>query len=363
MSQQPGASSADFARQLLTPRERVVLLAVGQRLTNGEIADTLKLSKRTVESHIAALFAKFGVRKRLDLIALAPIDTEESAPAHLAGINGLLWREVTQLRKQARESRMTARAYTTVNQAAGVMFERYGLPDLMAALRMLHTVARRHGLDVTEVAGALLTAPRPENRGPWFAEREWRRGPELTFLPEEVPDFSRVLNAAVDAAMACADGDRSDLQLSSSGPRRGLDLLASRGFSTAFVTQFAFVDARPVDGKTTACALALSRKESVSIPDVTSSAIFAPTALRTLEAERVRTVHSTPMATAGQGKCIGVLSIHRARPGRVPNRATQAELGRIAGQTGAWVTWQRRTARLHALEDLHERAGGYPATG
>ena len=158
-------------------------------------------------------------------------------------------------------------------------------------------------------------------------------------------------------------GDRSDLQLSSSGPRRGLDLLASRGFSTAFVTQFAFVDARPVDGKTTACALALSRKESVSIPDVTSSAIFAPTALRTLEAERVRTVHSTPMATAGQGKCIGVLSIHRARPGRVPNRATQAELGRIAGQTGAWVTWQRRTARLHALEDLHERAGGYPATG
>src|SRR5215469_12871322 len=104
MTRSDGPAPAEFARSLLTPRERTVLLAVGQRLTNGEIADTLKVSKRTVESHIASLFAKFGVQKRLDLIALAATDTDDAPPAALVGTNNLMWRELTQLREQLREA-------------------------------------------------------------------------------------------------------------------------------------------------------------------------------------------------------------------------------------------------------------------
>lgn len=365
MSERSDGSSVEFARSLLTPRERTILLAVGQRLTNGEIADTLKVSKRTVESHIASLFAKFGVQKRLDLIALAATDTDDSPPAGLVGSNALMWRELTQLRVRLRESRAMAQAQITLSQALGVLFERYRLPDMTAASRLLHGVAMRHELDVLDVAGALLVAPRPDDEGSWFPDRGPRRGPELSFLPEPPTTVSQVLDAAVEASMACADCEQADLQLSSSsGERHGLDLVTSRGFSTAFVRNFAFVDGEVAERNTTACAIALSTQESVSVPDVTRSDIFAPTALETLAAERVRAVHSAPMvAETGDnaGDCVGVLSTHHDRAGRVPSSATRGELARIAAQTGDWLAWQRRTTRLTALADLHEQAGRYPA--
>ena len=55
----------------LTPRERDVLTAVAARLSNQEIADHFTLSKRTVEHHLSALYAKLGVSTRRDLIAAA----------------------------------------------------------------------------------------------------------------------------------------------------------------------------------------------------------------------------------------------------------------------------------------------------
>jgi len=55
----------------LSPREVEVLVAIGRRLTNAEIARELFISVRTVESHIASLRRKLGVDRRSRLIAIA----------------------------------------------------------------------------------------------------------------------------------------------------------------------------------------------------------------------------------------------------------------------------------------------------
>ncbi|MFK0244078.1 ATP-binding protein [Amycolatopsis azurea] len=55
----------------VSPRERDVLLAVADRLTNAEIAERLFVSVRTVESHVSALLRKLGARDRRELVGLA----------------------------------------------------------------------------------------------------------------------------------------------------------------------------------------------------------------------------------------------------------------------------------------------------
>jgi DNA-binding CsgD family transcriptional regulator len=56
--------SADPAPAGLTPREVEVLRLLAQRLTDKEIAETLFLGPRTVQSHVAHIFAKLGVANR-----------------------------------------------------------------------------------------------------------------------------------------------------------------------------------------------------------------------------------------------------------------------------------------------------------
>jgi DNA-binding CsgD family transcriptional regulator len=73
----PGAPPETLAPVLsahafgLTPREREVLALLCQRLTDPEIAARLFLSPRTVESHVARIFAKLDVTNRRDAVALA----------------------------------------------------------------------------------------------------------------------------------------------------------------------------------------------------------------------------------------------------------------------------------------------------
>ncbi|MDQ3694918.1 MAG: LuxR C-terminal-related transcriptional regulator [Chloroflexota bacterium] len=67
----PAAAAAPAARFGLTRREREVLALLCQRLTDPEIAARLFLSPRTVESHVARIFAKLDVTNRRDAVALA----------------------------------------------------------------------------------------------------------------------------------------------------------------------------------------------------------------------------------------------------------------------------------------------------
>ena len=61
----------DQAVEKLSPREREVLRLIALGHTNAEIADALRLSLRTVESHRAHIQAKSGRTSRAELVDLA----------------------------------------------------------------------------------------------------------------------------------------------------------------------------------------------------------------------------------------------------------------------------------------------------
>jgi DNA-binding NarL/FixJ family response regulator len=54
----------------LSRREQEVLSGLLENLANKEVADRLHISERTVKFHVSNLLAKFGVRRRADLILL-----------------------------------------------------------------------------------------------------------------------------------------------------------------------------------------------------------------------------------------------------------------------------------------------------
>lgn len=62
-----GRSQADG----LTPRELEVIKLIAEAHTNREIAETLKLAEKTVESHRANVLAKLGMRDRVELARYA----------------------------------------------------------------------------------------------------------------------------------------------------------------------------------------------------------------------------------------------------------------------------------------------------
>ena len=71
-SERPLPRSASTASTFdLTPRERDVLGYLIEGMTDREIADVLFISPRTVQSHLARLFAKLGVNTRTAAVTVA----------------------------------------------------------------------------------------------------------------------------------------------------------------------------------------------------------------------------------------------------------------------------------------------------
>jgi two-component system, NarL family, nitrate/nitrite response regulator NarL len=79
------ARVAAAAAAMLTPRELDVVQLVAVGLTTRQIASRLNVSPRTVETHIAKLYDKFGVRTRIQAIqraaALGLVDLSASPSA------------------------------------------------------------------------------------------------------------------------------------------------------------------------------------------------------------------------------------------------------------------------------------------
>jgi len=67
-----GPAPADDGRlDVLTPREREILVAIGEGLTNDELAARFYLSISTVKTHISRLLQKLDARDRVQLVIIA----------------------------------------------------------------------------------------------------------------------------------------------------------------------------------------------------------------------------------------------------------------------------------------------------
>jgi DNA-binding NarL/FixJ family response regulator len=65
------AREGSEVRASLTPREHEILLLVSQGLTMQQVGSRLGISPRTVETHVAKLYRKLGVRTRVQAVARA----------------------------------------------------------------------------------------------------------------------------------------------------------------------------------------------------------------------------------------------------------------------------------------------------
>jgi DNA-binding NarL/FixJ family response regulator len=59
------------ALEMITPREREVLLLIARGRSNREIAEELHMSGATAKTHVSRLLSKLGARDRAQLVVIA----------------------------------------------------------------------------------------------------------------------------------------------------------------------------------------------------------------------------------------------------------------------------------------------------
>jgi predicted ATPase/DNA-binding CsgD family transcriptional regulator len=138
----------------VSERERDVLAAVGEHLTNAEVAERLVISVRTVESHVSSLLRKFGVRDRRALVAVAA-DLAGGAPrAEPRSRVGSLPTHLTPFVGRAAERAALAAALTAAPTAAPTTAPN-AVPTAAPTDRRLVTAVGAGGIGKTRLAATV----------------------------------------------------------------------------------------------------------------------------------------------------------------------------------------------------------------
>ncbi|MEU0589716.1 ANTAR domain-containing protein [Streptomyces sp. NPDC006132] len=258
--------------------------------------------------------------------------------------------ELERLRAQVRDLRARARVYPLISQAQGMLQERYELPDGESAFALMQRASQRYNVKLRTLAGALVTAPRPDGREQlWFPRRVRQPEPELTFTTaHRSGSGSRgaVLKAVLNRTLEVTGTDMGNVQLPDRA-RGGLRIEEHTGLTPDFIDFFAHVGE---DG--TACAKAARDVAQVTVREVESDPVFTEPARRAILAAGSRACHSVPLTTAS-GLCVGMVSAHLDRPLRGLTAAQTRTLGTMGAEAGRWLAWHDRTVVLDALEYLH----------
>ena len=143
----------------VTSRQAEVLGAVGERLTNAEIAARLGVSERTIESHVSALLRRFGVSDR---VALAHVAQDAQRSSGLPVAVELAAERHPLLSRDAELTRLLQR-WTQAARGRTLLSLVTGEPGI-GKTRLVAELARRvHG----EGAGVLLGASADGSEPPY----------------------------------------------------------------------------------------------------------------------------------------------------------------------------------------------------
>lgn len=154
----------------MSEREAEVLAALGEHLSNAQIASRLHLSVRTVETHVSALLRKLEVSDRRALAALAPSLAAAPGPPDAGRSLPATWtRFVGRTREQAEiVEALAGSRLVTVLGAGGVGKTRLAgevarqlAPGLPLGARFVELVSTRPGFLVQTVAAALGVSEHP----------------------------------------------------------------------------------------------------------------------------------------------------------------------------------------------------------
>ncbi|MEJ3653582.1 LuxR C-terminal-related transcriptional regulator [Actinomycetes bacterium KLBMP 9759] len=179
----------------VSEREAEVHVALGEHLSNAEIAHRLFISVRTVESHVSSLLRKYGVSDRRALAALAPRPQEQGgAPAPQPGRFGGLPAARTTFVGRAEErtailDALQSERLVTLVGPGGVGKTRLAAVSAEAAAStfpfggaFVDLVPARDGFVEQAAAAALGVVPRAQEELAAAVEDRLRRGRSLLVL-------------------------------------------------------------------------------------------------------------------------------------------------------------------------------------
>ena len=156
----------------MSEREAEVLAALGEHLSNAQIASRLHLSVRTVETHVSSLLRKLGVADRRALAELAPSLAEAPATEADGGARGVPaeWTPFIGRRRELDElvAGLGSSRLVTLLGPGGVGKTRLAAevtrqlaPTLPLGATFVELVSTRPGFFVQTVASALGVTERP----------------------------------------------------------------------------------------------------------------------------------------------------------------------------------------------------------